>query len=203
MINREKFSALLLIMGLIMAFLPFPDGKSFTVKPDFLLEESLNEATFSSVDEVAGFVIREDSTVQLIDVRSAEEYKSFNIPGSVNITVSQISGKEWEGLLGRENIRNIIYSNGDTESNYAWVMATGLGYKNCVVMKGGLNEWYKTVMNSKFSGETITPRENFLFETRTRARDLFISINSLPDSLKVKFMDAKKIARKKLDGGCE
>lgn len=203
MINREKFSAILLILGLIIAFMPFPNGRSFTVKPVFLLQESLNESTFNSVDEVAGFVIREDNTIQLIDVRSQEEFRLSNIPGSVNIPLEQIPAKEWEGLLGRENIRNIFYSNGNTESNYAWIMATGLGYKNGSVMKGGLNEWYKTIMNSKFSGETITPRENFLFETRTRARDLFISINSLPDSLKVKFMDAKKIARKKLDGGCE
>jgi rhodanese-related sulfurtransferase len=203
MINREKFSAILLVTGLIMAFLPFPKGRSFTEKPDSLLGKSRNETTFFSVDEVAGFVIREDSTVQLIDVRDAGEFRNFNIPGSVNIPLSQIPAKEWEGLLGRENIRNIFYSNGNTESNYAWVVATGLGYKNCSVMKGGMNEWYTTIMNSKFSGETISPRENFLFETRTRARDLFISINTLPDSLKVKFMNAKKVARKKLDGGCE
>lgn len=203
MLNREKFSALLLVMGLIMAFLPFPKGRSFTVKPVLLLKESHTEATFFSADDVAGFVIREDSTVQLVDVRTPEEFKNCNIPGSVNIPLSQMADKEWEGYLGRENVRNIFYSNGDTRSNYAWTLATGLGYKNSGVMRGGMNGWHLTVMNSRFIGAVITPRENYLFETRTRARDLFISINSLPDSLKVKFMEAKKVARKKLDGGCE
>lgn len=203
MITRERFSVLLLVMGLIMAFLPFPRGKTFTVKPVFLLQESQKEGTFFSVDEVAGFVIREDSTIQLIDVRSPYEFKNFNIPGSVNIPLSQIADKEWEGYFGRENIRNIFYSNGDTQSNYAWIIATGLGYKNSSVMRGGLNDWFRIVMNSKFSGETISPRENWLFETRTRAKNLFISINNLPDSLKTKFTESKKIASKKLDGGCE
>ena len=40
-------------------------------------------------------------------------------------------------------------------------------------------------MNSTFTGERISARENALFETRTRARKMFTEINSLPDSLKM------------------
>ena len=74
------------------------------------------------------------------------------------------------------------------DSNYALVIAQGLNYKNIYVMNGGLNEWFKTVMNSSFTGERISARENALFETRTRARKMFTEINSLPDSLKMKFV---------------
>ena len=70
-------------------------------------------------------------------------------------------------------------------------------------MKGGLNEWFNKVMNSSFTGETISPRENALFETRTRAAKMFTEINSLPDSLKTKFYEAKHLSARKLDGGCE
>jgi hypothetical protein len=70
-------------------------------------------------------------------------------------------------------------------------------------MKGGLNEWFNTVMNSNFTGERISARENALFETRTRAKKSFNEMNSLPDSLKLKFILSKHIAVKKLDGGCE
>jgi hypothetical protein len=70
-------------------------------------------------------------------------------------------------------------------------------------MKGGLNEWFSTVMNSSFIGEKITARENALFETRTRAKKMFTEMNSLPDSLKLKFIRSNHIATKKLDGGCE
>ena len=57
-------------------------------------------------------------------------------------------------------------------------------------------------MLTKFEGEKITPRENALFENRYKARDIFTQINSLPDSLKTKFFDAKRLQRSKLDGGC-
>jgi hypothetical protein len=58
-------------------------------------------------------------------------------------------------------------------------------------------------MNSSFSGDRISARENAIFEIRTKAKKLFAEINSLPDSLKLQFIESKKLEAKKLDGGCE
>jgi hypothetical protein len=58
-------------------------------------------------------------------------------------------------------------------------------------------------MNSEFQGESISPRENAIFENRYKARKHFTQINSLPDSLKLKFVAAKRKAELELDGGCE
>lgn len=200
---REKFSASLLLTGLILAILPLSGNRSFIAKPEKLLSEVLNRNSYFTVDQVAHFVVSEDSTVQLIDVRSPGEFKSFNIPGSVNIPYSEFLDKDPSTFLGAENIKSIFYSNGDFDSNLAAVIACGLGYKNSFVMKGGLNEWFNTVMNSEFTGDRITARENALFETRTRAKKLFKEINSLPDSLKAKILKVRHFDPKKLDGGCE
>jgi hypothetical protein len=51
-------------------------------------------------------------------------------------------------------------------------------------MQGGLNSWFETVMNSEFTGEKISAKENALFESRMKARRLFNDVNSMPDSLK-------------------
>jgi rhodanese-related sulfurtransferase len=200
---REKFSVLLVMLGLILALLPLSANRSFILKPQKLLTEALDRDSYFTVDQVAHFVVTEDSTVQLIDLRSPGEFKSFNIPGSVNIPYNELLDKDLSTFLGSENIKNIFYSNGDFDSNFAVVIAGGLGYKNNYVMKGGLNEWFNTVMNSEFKGERITAQENALFETRTRAKKLFSEINSIPDSLKVKLLKARHFDPKKLDGGCE
>ena len=83
------------------------------------------------------------------------------------------------------------------------VYARGMGYKNSYVMEGGLSEWFNTVMESKFTGDRISARENALFETRTKAAQLFTEFNSMPDSLKAVFMAVEQFSAKKLDGGCE
>jgi len=200
--TREKLSIILLCLGLILA-ISLSSGGSFIVKPQKLLSEVLDDKSYFSVDEVARFIVNEDSTVQIIDLRSPEEFRLMNIPGSTNIPYSELISKDPGSYLNNGDTRYILYSNGDMNSNFAYTYSRGMNYKNTFVMKGGLNEWFNTIMNSSFTGEKISARENALFETRTRARRLFTEINSLPDSLKMKFILSKQIAAKKLDGGCE
>jgi rhodanese-related sulfurtransferase len=201
--TREIYSAGLLCLGLILALLPLSGNRSFTVNPQKLITEISEQKSAFSPDQVARFIVSEDSTVQIIDLRSPEEFRSFNIPGSVNIPYKEFLTTDPGSILNNKTIRYILYSNGDYYSNFAMVFAKGMNIKNVYVMKGGLNEWFNSVMNSSFTGERITARKNALFETRTRAKKMFTEINSLPDSLKRKFFDAKHLAAKKLDGGCE
>jgi len=200
--SRIKISILLIGLGLITAFIPYKHNKQNQLKPSELLEKSMDEQFLISVDKVARFVVDEDSTVQIIDLRSPEEYRNFNIPGSINIPFKDLLNKDFEGYLDSKKTKNIFYSNGDILSAQAWALCTSMGYQNNYMMQGGLNEWYKTVMNSSFDGERITARENALFETRFKARKIFTQMNSLPDSLKLKFFETKRKNEKKLDGGC-
>ena len=201
--TRQKLSLVLLSLGLILAFLPRNANRSLVARPEKLLSKVLDESSYFTTDQVARFVVTEDSTVQIIDLRSPEEYKSFNIPGSVNVPYNEFLNNDPAVYLNKGNIKTIFYSNGELDASYAVTISIGMKHKNAFVMKGGLNEWFNTVMNSSFTGEKISARENALFETRTRARKLFTEINSMPDSLKTKYMEAKHIAAMKLDGGCE
>jgi rhodanese-related sulfurtransferase len=200
---REKYSAVLLCIGLILAFLPLSGSRSFTVRPQKLLAEVLDESTFLSVDQVARYVAEEDSSIEIIDLRTPEEFNKMNIPGSVNIPYPKFLDSDPASILNNGKSKNIFYSNGDYDSNYALTIARGMNIRNTYAMKGGLNEWFNTVMNSSFHGEKITARENAIFESRIRAKKMFAALNSLPDSLKLKFIQSKHIAAKKLDGGCE
>ena len=200
---RAKFSIVLLCLGLILAFLPRSGNSSFSVRPQNLLSEMMDNSTYYSVDQVARFVVAEDSTVQVIDLRTPEEFRRLNIPGSINLPYNTFIDRNPASILNNGKTRNIFYSNGDFDSNYALAISRGLNIKNTYVMKGGLNEWYNTIMNSSFTGEKIMARENALFEARTRAKKMFTEMNSLSDSLKAKFFQTKHLTAKKLDGGCE
>lgn len=201
--TREKLSIILLSLGIILALLPLTGSRSFTVKPKTLLSEALDEKSWFTADQVARFVAAEDTSVQLIDLRTTEEFNRLNIPGSINIPYDQFIEIAPGTIIGSGNFKNILYSNGDYDANNAFIIAKGLNMKNIYVLRGGLNEWFITVMNSRFTGEKITARENALFENRRRAGNMFTQINSLPDSLKKKYYEARHVAAKKLDGGCE
>ena len=200
---RKKLSILLLLLSLILALLPISANRSFTAKPGRLLSDVLAKDASFTADQVAEFIVREDSTVQLIDLRPSEEFRKQTIPGAVNIPYPEFIKKDPEIWLGNKSIRNIFYATEDTEADYALVYARGLGYDNSYVMEGGIREWITTVIDTKFTGERISARENALFETRRRAGEMFTELNSLPDSLKTKFLESRKFSAKKLDGGCE
>lgn len=191
------------MLGLILALLPLTSNRSFTAKPDKLLIAVLDRKSSFTVDQVAEFIVREDTTVQLIDLRSPVESGKLSFPGAVNIPYSDLIRKDPEIYLNNKNIKNIFISKDDLESSYALVYARGLGYENTYIMEGGVAEWIRTIVETKFTGDRITARENALFETRRRAGDMFTELNSLPDSLKARFLESKKFSAKKLDGGCE
>lgn len=203
MFTRDKFSVLLVLLGLILAILPLRATRSFSVKPEKLLSRSLDINSIVTVDQVARFISNEDPTIHLIDLRSPEEFKKSNLPGSENVPYPEMLDRDPATYLGSGNYRNIFYSNGDLKSGYAVVIAGGLGYKNCYSIKGGMNEWIKTVINTTFTGEKISASENAIFEARTKAGRLFKEMNALPDSLKIKYLNSKRFNAKKLDGGCE
>jgi rhodanese-related sulfurtransferase len=200
---RIKYSVLLVGVGVILAFLPFDASESFRLKSDELLAKSASGEMFLQVDQVARMINQEDSTIQLIDVRNAEQYHACNLPGSLNIPIADLLNPAWEGTLNQNETKKIFYGNDDQIAATAWTIATGLGIRNNFVMIGGLNEWFRVVMLSKFSGEKITPAENALFENRLNARRTFTQLNSLPDSLKGKYFKTKRIRQQKLDGGCQ
>jgi rhodanese-related sulfurtransferase len=200
---REKLSAILLSLGLILALLPLSSNRSFNARPQKVLEEILDPQSYLTADQVARLVATEDNSVQLIDLRSREEFRATSIPGSINIPYNEFLNSDPDTILRNGKTKNILYSNGDIYSNYAMTISRGLNYNNTYVMKGGLNEWFRVVMNSTFRGERISARENALYESRFRAKKMFSEINSLPDSLKQKYIDSKHLAVKKLDGGCE
>jgi rhodanese-related sulfurtransferase len=193
----------LLCFGLMAAFLPHRENNFGYLSPKQSLKLLQNPDKSVTADELARAIVNEDSTLQLIDLRTASEFIKFNIPGSINIPLNELANGDYTGYLNQKGKKIVFYSNGDILSAEAWTVASQMGIPNCYLLKGGMNEWYKTVMLTEFKGETISPAENSLFEVRYKARDFFTRINSIPDSLKGKFLSSRKTEAKKLVGGCE
>jgi len=200
---RKEISLLLILLSIILALLPLSANRSFSEDPASLLKEALADEVSLSADEVAEFIVREDPSFSLIDLRPEAEYRKKAIPGAINVPWSIFIKSDPDKWLGNREVRNVFYSTGNTEADYALVFARGMGYDNCFIMDGGITEWERTILDTEFTGERITARENALYETRRRAEEMYREFSTLPDSLKSRFLESKKFSAKKLDGGCE
>lgn len=85
--------------------------------------------------------------VQLVDVRTPDEYAAGNIPGSVNIDV--LTGKFGEtasALLDRAYTVAVYCRSGNRSKNAAKTLSM-MGY-NVVELDGGYNEWVNIMTKS-------------------------------------------------------
>ncbi|OQX96990.1 MAG: hypothetical protein B6I20_13580, partial [Bacteroidetes bacterium 4572_117] len=108
-------SALVIILGIILLFLPFKQNIN-QLSPEKLLLTITNNDRFFSTDDVARFIISGDPSYQLIDVRSEEEFEKFSLDGAINIPLSKFLDKdetgsyEWEAYLNQDIKTNVFYS---------------------------------------------------------------------------------------------
>jgi rhodanese-related sulfurtransferase len=200
---RIYVSIIIIGLAFIGAILPERTTSRGELKPGEVLTIALSGEQYFTVDEVARLMVQEDTAYLMIDVRSSSDFQECHIPGAINLPLNDLLNPDWLGYLDQPAVKKIFYSNGNHFANEAWIVVEQKGFDNCYIMKGGLNEWFRTVMLTEFTGERISPAENFKFEMRYKARNHFNKMNSLPDSLKSAFLIIKRAKEAELVGGCE
>ncbi len=160
-INPRILLAVILIpMGLIIAMVPEDATSNRKVSAEEILQEIASGSQFVSPDEVAGMLVENNPVLQLIDVRSSNEYENFSLPGAVNIPLTDILSPEWRDILDQDVKINIFYSNGSVHANEAWLLTRQQGYINNYVLQGGLNYWMEAIVNPEPPSD-LSPNEEF------------------------------------------
>jgi sulfur-carrier protein adenylyltransferase/sulfurtransferase len=156
-----RLLALLIIpLGIILAAVPADKTKRFKLSADELLQEAGTGVQFISPDVIADMLVQKDPSLQLIDVRTPEEFEAFSLPGAINIPLSNLLADENTNILNQDARMNVFYSNGSVTANEAWMLTRQLGYKNNFVMEGGLNYWFGNILSAQAPSQT-NPNEEF------------------------------------------
>ncbi len=82
--------------------------------------------------------LENDQTINLIDVRSPEEYRQGHIPGSRNIPVDRIG--EIQNTVADRDAKLFVYCLSGSRSAYACANLVRMGYTN-VTNIGGIAHW--------------------------------------------------------------
>lgn len=204
--SKRYILILVVLTALAFGLLILPDShNSIDVKPELLLNEINSTSRFLSVDLVAERLIDEDPSIMLIDVRSPDQSAEYSLPGAFSIPLDEVALPDWEDYLNQDDMDVVLYSNSDLFADQAWIICTRLGYKNLYVMKGGLNEWFETIMQPKLPPETASKEEFDLYSFRQAARQYFgggsnIEVEAdLPkENIVIKKREKKVVA----EGGC-
>ena len=202
---NPEFSPMKLYVALsgiaaILAFSAFfmPDLKEEYLKEvenvSFVNSYNLKETT---PDELAFRIIDEENNLQIIDVRSLEEYKKFSLPKSQSISIKDLFGKDAKKILTLNRKMNVFLANDELTERKAAVIADKLGYEGISVLKGGLDTFKKEILNFKKPDEIKSRWEEDGIRFRLKASKL---LPQLIEQNKHKIVPKKK--SKRILGGC-
>jgi len=207
--NPRILLALFIIpLGLIIAAVPSNTTHPYKLSATQMLAEATSSSQFLSPDAVADLMIQKDPNLQLIDVRTPDEFLKFSLPGAINIPLSDLLSEEFKDLLDQDIKMNVFYSNGTLQANEAWMITTQLGYRNNYVLQGGLNYWAETIMNPGQPASTSPDEELAKYDFRKGASMALgggvsgSMANSPADTKAPPKPIIKKETKKKVQGGC-
>lgn len=207
--RRYTILAILLIVaafGLVI----LPGGKnSKELTPKELLLSINEQARFVSTDQVTERIIERDPSLQLIDVRPANEFAVYALPGAINIPLDSIASPGSRELLSSGSRDKVFYSNGDIESDLVWQICARNKYQRVFVMKGGLNYWYETIVKGVEPSTTASSDALELYKFRVAARQFFLGSKTEDQNLdqknavsKTKTIKLEKKPQAGTGGGC-
>ncbi len=138
-----------LFVGVVLIFTPFQKITGINeLAKDELNASVLSNQHFVHPDVVAFKLLNDYHPMVLVDVRSSHDAAQFSLPGSVNIPLGSINQRRWNNILNDQENKVVLYSNGTTEAQQAWIIAKRLGYENIYVLKGGLNGFFETLQTT-------------------------------------------------------
>ena len=201
---RIVLSIIIVCFGLVAAILPQKQNSSIQLDAEQLLYEIQLKNHVISVDEMADAIINNDPYYQLIDLRSPEEFQTYNLPGSMNIPFDKLFTPEWAPYIDQVARKNVFYSNGSTLANEAWMLTRQKGMKNNYILEGGLNNWIATILTPSMPEYTAGVEAINAFQARLGARQYFsgegASTGASASNAPRKPVPAKK--KTKVAGGC-
>lgn len=202
------FLALFIIpLGLIIAAVPQNTTRPYKLTAGQLLAEANTRTQFVTPETVADMIVNKDPMLQLIDVRSQEEFEKFSLPGAVNIPMADLLSDQYTDILNQDLKMNVFYSNGTLQANEAWMITRQLGYTNNYVLEGGLNYWFDSILNPQKPSATSSDEEFAKYDFRKGAGEALgggsaVQSEQLQVSPAAKPVIKAVTKKKKASGGC-
>lgn len=165
-------SVLLILLALLLVILPKKDGKK-EMEAKIQQEMVSNKSFYLTADQVTHRIIENDPTLLLIDLRPADQYKKFALPGSINLHPDSLLSKSTLELFKQSGKDKILLDETGSISEKSWLTCSGNGINRIYVLKGGMNEWTNTILKEQAPSATASTTDLDLISFRNAARQFF------------------------------
>jgi len=146
--SRKHVAAGVGIFALGILFIVLPDRKTHLINkvsdPRYAVSHPV---AVMDADELAFRIVDHEPNIRIIDVRSPDAFAIHSLPGSENIAVRDLFGKDWVPILSRRHVKKVLVGNDEAQERTAYLLLRELGYENLAVLQGGFAAFDKIILS--------------------------------------------------------
>ena len=144
---NQKLALFAFFLGFIAMFMHDPiKARLVTIDANELALQINDKSNYISPIDLAGWIIQGKADYKLIDIRSENKFKEYNIQSSENIPVAGLSVSKLP-----KNQKIIIYSDDNVQAAQAWFLLKAKNYPSVYILGGGLDEWKNRILFPKLA----------------------------------------------------
>jgi rhodanese-related sulfurtransferase len=197
-LSKHRMAAIgVLALGLVLLVLPERKAHMIsTVSNASYL--AAHPVKIMTVDELAFRIVDKEQSIQIVDVRSADQYAKLALPGARNIALREFFSKDNNALFSQRHVKKVLVADDEAQEKSACLLLQKLGYDNVAALEGGLPQFKHTILDSTAFVSTGSRWDNDVRTFREKART---EIAGMIEAGKHIAPKAAKV-EKKITGGC-
>lgn len=195
--NYALAAAGLFIVLTIVAFLP---SKQDIINMRIAEAKRQQTCVFKemSADKLASEIVNKYYTLNVIDVRSPEEFEAFHLPMAINVPFDEIMERQYEPIFKQRLKTNVFYANTDTLVRMACLKANYVGNSVNYILRESAEEFRQMYFEAEPPPPDASKSELELYTFRSINAE---KMNDLVDALKNIGAPVKR-EKVNIQGGC-
>jgi rhodanese-related sulfurtransferase len=184
----------------VLAIVLFTPSKQEMIQNRISDAQRQNKCIFKEItaDQLAFEIANNYYKINVIDVRSAEEFNAYHIPLAINIPFKELSNREWQKIFNQKLKTNYFYADSDTLAKKSCLWAKYLGKSENFILKESSAEFRELFSTAVKLPLNASKNEANTYNYRQK---LSTEMNALVDVFK-NMSQPVKAKEVKIKGGC-
>jgi rhodanese-related sulfurtransferase len=144
-VKRNRYALAAASVFVVLAVVAFLPGKQDIINMRIAEAKRQKTCVFKEIpaDKLADEIVNHYYALNIIDVRSPEEFEEFHLPMAINIPFENMMERHYEPLFRQRLKTNVFYADGDTLVRMACLKAKFIGKSENLIMRESALEFQK------------------------------------------------------------
>jgi len=154
---------IVIAVALIGVSLKQKNQTSIVVPAEKVRQMISNGNLYYDPEDLQKSLTKNGNEIDLIDLRSPDQFLDNAITGAINIPFQRILEDEYRSYF-TDNKLKVIYTDQESKAAEVWTLLTQMGYQNVYVLKGGLDYWKAKIEHQDIFGNASLDNEKARFD---------------------------------------